>query len=277
MSGWALCTELGKNSGGAAQGRNLSNASSASPLLMAMAYGPANKDELQALHLSALDSLVLEEGDRFFPGPITEFSYPRETRIMMPIYGMDIGALIFSEDAEAAQALIDREFRILARYANASVWMEAWKRFYRFIYRDSFDRIADIAFQVERKLNIPELENRDFADQVLHWVQSFEYERDLLGSDFINLVTAVTEGRGDCDNRAMLWALIIKQAGIPSALMVSRHYGHAMGLAELPGAGARFEVEGQKLLVAETTANVSIGLIGETVSDIEHWLGILFE
>jgi hypothetical protein len=272
MSGWAFCTELGKNSGRAAQGTG-----STKPLLLAMAYGPAGKDELQALHLSALDSLIPEEGDRFFPGPITEFSYPRQTRIELPVFGQGINALFFREDAEAAQALIDREFLVLTRYANAPGWMEAWKRFYRAVYRDSFDRLADIVFQVERKLNVPERENRDFADQVLHWVQSFEYERDHLGSDFINLVTAATEGRGDCDNRAMLWALILKQAGIPSAIMVSRHYSHAMGLAELPGAGAHFEVEGQKFLVAETTADVPIGLIGETVSDIEHWLGILFE
>ena len=58
--------------------------------------------------------------------------------------------------------------------------------------------------------------------------------------------------------------------------MVSRNYSHAMGLAELPGSGAHFEVEGKRLLVAETTARVSIGLIGETVSEIEHWLGITF-
>ncbi|MCL2129653.1 MAG: hypothetical protein FWH35_04775, partial [Treponema sp.] len=121
------------------------------------------------------------------------------------------------------------------------------------------------------------LENRDFADKALQWVQSFKYERDFMGSDFVNLVSAATEGRGDCDSRAMLWAIIMKQANIPSAIMVSRNYSHAMGLADLPGSGARFELEGQKLLVAETTTKVSIGLIGETVSEISEWLGISFE
>ena len=264
MSGWGLCMELGKNTPGEA-------------LLLAMAYGPANRNDLIALHFSALDSLIPEEADRFVPGPITEFLFPRQTRIESPVFGLGINAMIFEEDAEAAQALIDREFQVLHLYADALNWQDAWKRFYRAIYRDSFDRIINIAFQVERRLNIPGREDRDFADQVLRWVQSFEYERDFLGSDFINLVSAATEGRGDCDNRAMLWAIVLKQAGIPSAIMVSRHYSHAMGLADLPGAGARFEVEGQKLLVAETTAKVSIGRIGETVSDIDYWLGILFE
>jgi len=269
MSGWALCLELGQP--------NPPNASASKPLLLAMAYGPAAKQGLEVLHLSALDSIAPESGDRLNPGPITEYSYPREKRVKAVIFGLDCEAWIFGEDAEAAQALIDREFQVLRRYQNAPNWKEAWIRFYRAIYRDSFERLVDIAFQVERKLNVPPLENRDFANQALKWVQSFQYERDLFGSDFINLVSSATEGRGDCDNRAMLWAVILKQACIPSAIMVSRNYSHAMGLADLPGSGARFDVKGQKLLVAETTADVSIGLIGETVSEIDQWLGILFE
>jgi hypothetical protein len=263
MSGWALCVEL--------------PVTEPRPLLLAMAYGPAEKQGLQALHFSALDSIAPEAKDRLAPGPITEFTFPRKTRVEAPVFGLGVSAQIFREDAEAAQALIDREFQVLRGFANSPVWMRAWIRFYRAIYRDSFDRLADIAFQVERQLNVPAREDRDLANQALQWVQSFAYERDFLGSDFINLVSAATEGRGDCDSNAMLWAVIMNQANIRSGIMVSRHYSHAMGLADLPGSGARFELEGQKFLVAETTAKVPIGLIGETVSDIEYWLGILFE
>ena len=273
MSGWALCMELNQSS---QSSPGSSQAPGPKPLLLAMAYGPAGKNGLLALHLSALDSLAPEEGDRLKPGPLTEYAWPREKRVKTPVFGLDLEALVFEEEAEAAQALVDREFQVLRLYENAPNWKEAWIRFYRAIYRDSFDRLINIAFQVERKLNVPSRENRDFAEQVLKWVQSFEYERDQMGSDFLNAVTAATEGRGDCDSRAMLWAVILNQANIPAAMMVSRQYSHAMGLAELPGSGAHFEVEGQRLLVAETTADVSIGLIGETVSEIENWLGILF-
>ena len=271
MTGWALCFELDHPGSGR-------NTAETKPFLLAMAYGPAGRNDLMALHLSALDSIAPGEADRLAPGPITEFTYPRETRIKTPVYGLNLNAWIFEEDAEGAQSLIDREFQVLRRFENAPNWKEAWIRFYRTIYRDSFERLADIAFQVERKLNVPSRESRDFANQVLHWVQSFEYERDLEGSDFINLISAATEGIGDCDNRAMLWAIILIQADIPAAMMVSRTYGHAMGLVDLPGAGARFEMADQRLLVAETTASgVTIGLIGETVSEIEHWLGISFD
>ena len=276
MSGWALFIELGSPS--SELGWQTPGAGTqARPMLLAMAYGPAGRDDLYALHFSALDSIIPEASDRFFPGPVTEFSFPRQTRVQVPVFGLGINAHIFEEDAEAAQALIDREFLVLSRYQHAPNWQEAWKRFYRAIYRDSFDRVIDIAFQVERNFNVPAREERDFAEQVLRWVQSFEYERDLFGSDFINLVSAATEGRGDCDNKAMLWAIILRQAGIPSAMMVSRQHSHAMGLADLPGPGARFPMGDQRLLVAETTADVPIGLINETMSNIEDWLGILFE
>ena len=261
-SGWALAFEL-----------NLPNPA----MLLALAYGPAEWEELQIFHLSALDSLTPENGDRLAPGPITEFSYPRETRIQVPVFGLDIQAWIYEEDAEASQALIEREFVVLQAYADSPNWQEAWIRYYRAIYRDSFERLADISFQIERKYNIPVLEYKDFAGQLLQWVQSFEYERNIEGSDFINLISAAVEGKGDCDNRAMLWAIVLKKANIPSAMMVSREYGHAMGLVDLEGPGARFELEGTRYLVAETTANVSIGLIGERVSNTVHWLGVAFE
>jgi hypothetical protein len=75
----------------------------------------------------------------------------------------------------------------------------------------------------------------------------------------------------------MLWALILTQADIPAAMMVSREHSHAMGLVDIPGQGARFEAGGKKWLVAETTAPVDIGLIAEDVSGIESWVGVIFE
>ena len=268
MSGWAIAFELGDSTASGTAPR---------PKLLALAYGPADRDYLVAFHLSALNSIAPEKSDRLAPGPITEFLYPQQTPLTVPIFGMDLKARIFAEDAEGAQALIDMEFQLLRHYLHSPNWQEAWQRFYRAIYRDSFHRLSDIALQIKRGLNTPAMENRDFAERLLRWVQTFYYERDFEGSDFVNLVSAATEGRGDCDSRAMLWAVILQKADIPSGIMVSRHYGHAMGLAELPGSGARFEVEGRRFLVAETTANVPIGLIDQEKSVMDHWLGIVFE
>jgi hypothetical protein len=223
-----------------------------------------------------LDSIAPSEEDRRHPGPITEFIYPRENRVALPLWGLEEEAWFFDVDEEAGQALIDREFEVLKRYIDSPQWKEAWIRYYQAIYRDSYDRVANAAFIVERTLNVPPLENRDFADTCLQWIQSFTYERHFEGSDFINLVSALVEGCGDCDNKAMLWAIIMNQANIPAAIMVSREYSHAMGLADLPGTGARFETGGKRWLVAETTADVPIGLIAQEMSDPRGWIGITF-
>jgi hypothetical protein len=198
-------------------------------------------------------------------------------------------AYIGENDSQAAQALVDREFEVLKRQADSPRWQQAWTRFYRAVYRDSYSRLSEIAFALERQwaqtaaggdaagLAASGLAASGLAARALGGVQSFAYERNFLGSDFVNPVSAALEGRGDCDSRALLWAIILEQANIPAAIMVSADYGHAMGLADLEGTGARFEWAGRQWLVAETTAAVALGRIGQNVSDPSHWLGVVFQ
>ena len=267
IEGWGIGVELPAESG------------MNPPLLLALAYAPAGIPALEFFHLSALDSIIPSLAHARRPGPVMEFGFPRGRLIETGIAGTALTAIFRENDAEAAQALVDREFAVLSFYEFSHYWQEAWIRFFRMIYRDSWDRIADAVFRLERSLNVgaENTDNRAFAERALSWIQGFEYERDFEGSDFINLVTGITEGRGDCDSRAMLWAMILSQANIPAAMMVSRNHSHAMGLADLPGAGARFEAEGVRWLVAETTERVGLGLIAADMSDIESWLGVVFE
>ncbi len=271
LSGWAFFVELPDHHA----------------YLVTLAYAPAYIENLQSFHFSAIDSIIPVYADRFTPGPITEFTYPRGEPEEKLLAGGTYKAVIHKGDAEAAQALVDREFMVFKAYVDSSLWQEAWIRFYRAVYRDSYERLADIAFVVERALFLEiqnqhnqsqtdEDDNRLFAEKALEWVQSFTYERDLMGSDFVNLVSAAVEGRGDCDSRALLWAILLQRNNIPAAIMVSKDYGHAMGLAGLEGAGARFELKDKNWLVAETTAMVPLGLIGENVSDPRFWLGVSF-
>jgi hypothetical protein len=264
--GWGLCIEL-ESPGQVGE----------KPLLLALAYGPERLGNLSDIHFSALDSIAPSPQDRLVPGPITEYQYPRGNQQQVALPGLPVEALIYEHDAAAAQALVDREFKVLRRYSTSPQWKEAWIRFYRTIYRDSFDRLFHAAFMLERFWNIPALENRNLAEKALGWVQSFTYERDFLGSDFVNLVSAAVEGRGDCDSRALLWALLLEQADIPAAIMVSPHYRHAMGLADLPGTGARFTLQDKPWLVAETTSSVDLGRISASMNETQYWLGVVLE
>ena len=266
-SGWGMAVEL-------------SGTGAKPPMLVALSYNLKSKNNFELFHLSALDSISPSDLERYYPGPLMEYSYPRgeakNTTLANGKY-----AMIYENDAEAAQVFIEREFAVLQSYMNSPYLQQASARYYRLIFRDSYDRIKNAADVITHNLggrtNLNDNEKIAFAQKVLSFVQGFEYERDLKGSDFLNLVTAVTEGRGDCDNRAMLFAIILNNINIRSAIMLSYHYSHAMGLADINGTGARFEAFDTEWLVAETTAYVNIGLIAQDQSDTEHWFAVLFE
>ncbi len=268
FTGYGLCVELDPQEG-----------SAHTPILVALAYGAQEKsEELGVVYISCLDSIAVNTAAFYAPGAITEYSFPRGERQSFPLAKGAGEALFFEHDAEAAQFVVDREELVLRRYVRSLGWKEAWQRFYRIVYRDSFERLQSAAFTLERGWNVPPLDNRAFAETVLKWTQEFVYERDIEGSssDFVNLVSAAVEGRGDCDSRAMLWAIVLQQANIPAAIMVSRDYSHAMGLADVEGDGARFALEGTNYLVAETTAHVDIGMIGQSISETDKWIGVSF-
>jgi hypothetical protein len=272
--GWALCLDRGED------------------LLLALAYGPGGNTDLELLGLSCLDSIAPGPAEQYYWGPVTEFAWPRGELRETPLFNSSLIVHIAAGDAEAAQGLVDREFQVLRQFERTPQWQEAWRRFYRMIRRDSWERLADALFQLERSWNAealfsksgetpesaaPGLDDYALAAKALAYVQDFRYERNLLGSDFVNLVSAITEGRGDCDSRALLWALFLAQANIPAGIMVSRDYGHAMGIVDIEGPGARFPFAGRQYLVAETTAKVDLGLIGQNVSEIGKWLGVMFD
>lgn len=268
-TGWGLCVEL---------------AASITPgklsALLALAYSPDGKEDLELFHISALDSICPSIEERYYPGPVIEYSYPRGEMKPVTLEG-GVRAIIRENDAEAAQVLIEREYQILTAYFNTQYLKEAYLRYYRFIYRDSCDRILNPVSALVQNwggYNAKTDEaKRAFAQKALDFVQGFHYERDLSGSDIVNMVSAVVQRRGDCDCRSLLWAMILSQADIRSAIMLSLQYSHAMGLADIEGTGARFEAYGTKWLVAETTDKVDIGLIAQDMSDTQYWFGIIFD
>ncbi|MDR0731982.1 MAG: hypothetical protein LBF63_09955, partial [Treponema sp.] len=177
--GWALCVDRGEDQ------------------LLALAYGPAGNTALELLGLSCLDSIAPTPAEQYYWGPVTEFAWPRGEPEETALYNTGITALIAPTDAEAAQGLVDREFQVLRQFEGSAQWQEAWRRFYRMIRRDSWERLADAFFQLERSWNAQAMLNRaalrsaspsavsDFDDyalaaKALSYVQNFRYERDLM-------------------------------------------------------------------------------------------------
>ena len=99
---------------------------------------------------------------------------------------------LFTADLEASQFVVDLEYAVLTLYSNHKKIKEAWERYYRMIYKDSYSRILPTSkkilntFQNEASQNNKKLTTIEYAQILLSWVQNFEYRRanSKLDSDF---------------------------------------------------------------------------------------------
>ncbi|MBN1834441.1 MAG: hypothetical protein JW820_01255 [Spirochaetales bacterium] len=243
-----------------------------------LAHAEASRFEANGeLVISCLDAFAVDRAARRHPGPVSQFllEWPPRRSEWKParLPGGPQALPWSSEEARHELYVAQREHRVLSSYAESrTLWVDAWGRFYRMVYRESAARLQEVTDAFARLL--PADDPTESARRVLAWVQGFTFERDVSGLDFVPPLAAAFEARGDCDARAMVMAIILEGMGIDCLLMLSREYSHAMLGVAVPGAGVRFPWGGREYLVAETTAKVGIGMIDASQADFSKWLGV---
>lgn len=271
-SGWALCIQvpLRENPG-----------KKIDMLFMTYADSAVSRDCDQFM-LSILDSVCFCREDFRRPGPVTAFAFPRtETAaIHIAVAGEDIYPSLEKDAAERSRFVIDREFAVLKLYANHKKWKEAWQRYYRLIFKESYSALDDTAGCIYRAL-LPKAQRissggtqLEIIKMILDWIQDFEYSRDRQNADFTAVTAAIQNFPSDCDSRSMLMCILAEHFGIPSKLFISREYSHAVFGLALDSPGAKIACDGTDYLLGETTAKVSIGLIAKEQSDTEKWIAV---
>ena len=235
----------------------------------------ANLEGYADFILSCLDCFSIDRAGLRAPGPVSQYLLPwpcsHDSRRPWPLARAHRAPLERGR-GRAGGGTAGREFRVLQAYGDeADLWRPAWARAYRMIYRESAARLDRLAIELDRFL--PD-DPTDAARQLLAWTQGFSYERDLEGIDFVDPLTAAYEGRGDCDSRAMVLAILLERRGIDALLMVSATYGHALLAVDVPGGGQRFPFAGKQYLVGETTAKVGLGMIAAEQADWTKWIGV---
>lgn len=254
----------------------------AEPSYALLAFSTAERfDDYADLILSCLDSFSIDRAALRAPGPLSQYVLPwppKRTATKQVLLPDGSRAELPWSDDEAAQEAdtANREYHVLESYEQSQdLWVDAWARFYRMVYRESAARLDRLTLEFSRIL--PAGDPTEDARRVLAWVQGFVYQRDEQGIDFVTPLHAAFEERGDCDSRAMVMAIILERLGIHSVLMLSRDYSHAMLGVDVPGGGQRFPWNGKSYLVAETTAKVGLGMIAASQSDFSKWLGVELE
>jgi hypothetical protein len=259
-AGWALAAELDGGKGW---------------LVMAVYTAEARATELEPLMISTLDTIATDDGSWFESGPMTAFAWAKEGSVTV---GWSDGTHTLQVpfnaiDAEANQSVVDREFGLLTSYLDTPYVYDAWKRYYRIIWRDGWSRLTKPAFLLASVL--PE-DPASLAAAVLAWTQTFTYERNFDGSDFVNLPDAFATKTGDCDSRAMLMVILLNQMGVDAVLLVSPEYSHAVAAVDCPGPGARFTVGNKQYLIADTTSKEKMGMIAQDMADPNKWFAVSF-
>ena len=223
--------------------------------------------------LSALDSFASEPEQLIRPGPVTQLlsPFPNENGSEQTIQFLNESFTISTDEADqmASQLLIEREARILASYGADRA--KAWERYYRIIYRDSYSRLEETALQIGTVFGMARTKFPDVPRLILQWLQGQEYHRTGTLSDLLAPLTSVSEARGDCDSRGIVYSILLDYFGIDSILLVSSEYGHSVSAVDTIGTGARYDYEGKAYLVAELTDDVDIGLIAADMADPAGW------
>ncbi len=272
-SGWAVCAPLQKENA----------------YVVILAYSTADtRQSCNPFIMSILNSLCTDENYYCFPGIIATYAYPLEgkKKVDLNIQGNAITTYIDNSDIDAAQFVLEMEYSVLLLYANHELWKEAWQRYYRMVYRDSFGRLEQVSYDIITQLyplcekSNPSNPELTYAQTLLSWVQNFQYKRDnekASNTDFTNL-PAVLCGKGnDCDSRSMLVCVFLRAAGLESFMLISREYSHAMVTFENKAPGQKYEVEGtgREFLMGETTAKVTWGTIAQEHADRSKWIPVI--
>lgn len=223
--------------------------------------------------LSALDSFAAGPEQLVAPGPVTQFLSPfsgeNDAEEVVDFFGNSLRIPTKSGAQEASQALIEREARVLASYEADRA--KAWERYYRIVYRDSYSRLGDLSHGMRALFRSADVSQQEIPRLLLLWLQGQQYERTGTFSDLLAPLTSVTEARGDCDSRGIVYSILLSYFGIDSLLLVSSEYSHSVSAVDTSGSGARYDFEGKGYLIAELTDDVEIGLIAADMADPAGW------
>lgn len=233
--------------------------------------------DLEQFVISCVDSLCIDYGSYYSPGPLTSFAFPKGEvqNHTVEIAGEKIDFTLDSSDIEADRFVVEREYSVLCLYQDSEMWVEAWQRYYRQVYKNAYSRLKIAAFNIYNKLiKTCESENPEIelAQKLLSWTQGFDYVRDFTSTDFTPITASITGTGSDCDSRAMLLACLLHHMNYDTCLFVSAEFSHSLFGIVLDKAGAKINIDGRQFLLGETTAQVDIGLVPANMNQTDKWI-----
>lgn len=177
--------------------------------------------------------------------PIREYAWKPEPAASTHRFGY----LLASGEARALQ----RRYRTFANSpASPCADLECA---YEFIYRTNEAALSPVVDRFIERVRAAGLKADDAAALVLTFVQEIRYEipKDQ-PFEVLPAALVLSEGRGDCDSKAVLAVMLLRRLGVPALVLVSVPLAHAGVGVALPGGGLSFLYRGRSYRYVEITA-----------------------
>ncbi len=137
-------------------------------------------------------------------------------------------------------------------------------------------RVLRIAEALHKRAKTNNMSALQAAELVVSFVQSIRYEipkKEPFG--ILPPALVMSESRGDCDSKALLALMILRELHIDSILISSRAHQHTMLGIALPSSGQSFTYEGRRYAFVECTAKGSpIGHVNRKLLRPNDWRAV---
>lgn len=132
-----------------------------------------------------------------------------------------------------------------------------WKCVFDTLAHDNADDIApltELFRRVQREKNLNALQTTEL---VVSFVQNITYRlptEETAAFGILPPAIVVGDGSGDCDSKALLSVVVLRQLGVDAVILLGSSLGHAALGVALPVSGKKFAHRGVKYAYVEVTA-----------------------
>ncbi len=147
---------------------------------------------------------------------------------------------------------------------------------YRAAWRDQEDAVHQLAAPFIARAEEAGLTSVEAADVILSFVQSLPYlESDTYAFDLTPAALVVRDEGGDCDSKALLGVMLLRELGIDATLLMAFDRAHAaLGLGlPLPGDSVRHD--GRKYVYVEMTQVAPIGFVPSHAGRVSQYRAVV--
>lgn len=132
-----------------------------------------------------------------------------------------------------------------------------WKCVFDTMARDNVDDITPLTELFRRVQREKGLNALQTTELVVSFVQNITYRlptEETAAFGMLPPAIVVGDGSGDCDSKALLSVMVLRQLGVDAVILLGSSLGHAALGVALPVSGKKFSYRGVKYAYVEVTA-----------------------